>query len=96
MATYVALLNFTERGIQNVKETTKRYEQAKALGDKMGVKITQMFYTLGPYDCVTVLDAKDEDSLTAFMLATSSQGNVRTVSMRAYTPAEFDRVLAKV
>ena len=96
MPMFVGLFNFTDQGIRNVKETTKRYEAAKAQGEKMGVKIQNFFYTLGPYDCMAIVEARDEDSLTAFMLATGVAGNVRTLTMRAYTVEEMKGLLAKI
>lgn len=96
MPTYVSLLTFTDQGIKNIKETTKRYESAKTLGEKFGVKITQMLYTMGKYDCIAIADAKDEESFSAFILAAGTQGNVRTLSMRAYTPGEMQTLLGKI
>ena len=96
MPTFIGLFNFTDQGIRNVKETTKRYETAKAQGEKMGIKLVNFFYTLGPYDCVAIAEAKDEESLTAFMLASGAAGNVRTLSMRAFTVEEMKGLLAKL
>lgn len=96
MPMFVGLFNFTDQGIRNVKETTKRYEAAKAQGEKMGVKILSFYYTLGPYDCVAITEAKDEETITAFELATGLAGNVRTLTMRAFTPEEMKGLLAKL
>lgn len=96
MPTYVSLLNFTDQGIKNVKETTKRFDAAKTLAEKHGVKITHMLYTMGQYDCITIAEAKDEESFSAFVLAAAALGNVRTLSMRAYTPSEMQALLGKI
>ena len=37
MAMYVSLVQFTEQGIRNVKDTTKRSEAAMAEAQKMGM-----------------------------------------------------------
>lgn len=96
MVTYVGLLNFTEKGIQGIKATTQRAAAAKEVAGRFGVTMRELYWTLGKYDLVCVLDAADEESLTAFNLALASQGNVRTQSLRAFTAAEMDKVLARL
>jgi uncharacterized protein with GYD domain len=96
MIHYIALMNFTDKGLANVKATTQRAAAAKETAGRFGVTMKEIYWTLGEYDVVAVLEAKDEQSLTAFALATASQGNVHTRSLRAFTAAEMDKVLAKV
>jgi len=78
MASYLALLQFTEQGIRNVKDTTKRAAATSEMASKLGVKLVDVFWTLGPYDIVLVLEAPDDETLTAFTLKLSSLGNVKT------------------
>ena len=96
MVTYIGLLNFTDKGIQSIKDSTKRAAAAKEVGKKMGVNMRDVFWTMGEYDLVCVLEADDEQSLTAFNLAIAMQGNVRTKSLRAFSASEFDKALAKL
>jgi uncharacterized protein with GYD domain len=96
MAMYVSLVNFTEQGIHNVKDTVKRYEAATALAEKMGMKIVQAFWTMGAYDVVVILEAPDDETLSAFTLKIGSMGSVKTHSMRAFTKNDMERLLAKI
>jgi uncharacterized protein with GYD domain len=96
MVTYIGLLNFTEKGIQGIKTTTQRAAAAKEVASRFGVNMREIYWTLGQYDLVCVLEAADEASLTAFNLATAAQGNVRSQSLRAFNAAEMDKVLAKL
>jgi len=96
MITYIGLLNFTDKGLQSIKDTTKRAAAAKETAKKYGVNLREMFWTVGKYDAICVLEAEDEASLVAFNVGTAQQGNVRSQSLRALTAAEFDKVLAKV
>jgi len=52
MARYVSLIQFTDQGIRNVKETIKRGEAAMAEAEKMGMKLIEEFWTMGAYDVV--------------------------------------------
>jgi uncharacterized protein with GYD domain len=96
MATYIVLTNFTEQGIRNVKDTTKRADAAKELAAKFGVTMKDFYWTLGSYDVVLVCEAQDDAALTAFGLAVGSAGNVRTQTLRAFTRDEMNGVLAKL
>jgi uncharacterized protein with GYD domain len=49
MAMYISLLQFTEQGIRNVKDTTKRAAAATAEAEKMGMKVRDAFWILGEY-----------------------------------------------
>ena len=96
MITYIGLLSFTEKGIQSIKQSTQRAAAAKEIGKRMGVNMKEIYWTLGSHDIVCVLEAQDEQALTAFNLAVAMQGNVRSQSLRAFTAAEMDAVLKKL
>ncbi len=96
MAMYVSLLQFTDQGIRTVKDTIKRAEAATAEAEKMGVKITDAFWTMGAYDVVLLLDAPDDETVSAFSLKIGSLGNVKSQTMRAFRREEMEGVLAKV
>jgi uncharacterized protein with GYD domain len=96
MAMYVSLLQFTEQGIRNVKDTTKRAAAATAEAEKMGLKVRDSFWTLGAYDVVLLLEAPDDQSVTAFTLKVGSLGNVKTQTMRAFRSEEMEGILAKI
>ena len=57
MPNYVVLMNWTDQGIRTVGETVQRRDQADALADKHGARIEQVYWTVGPYDIVAILDA---------------------------------------
>lgn len=96
MITYIGLLNFTDKGLQGIKDTTKRAAAAKEAAKKFGVNMREIYWTMGEYDVVCVLEADSEAALTAFNLATAMQGNVRSRSLRAFSASEMETVLAKL
>ena len=96
MAMYVSLLQFTDQGIRTVKDTIKRAEAATAEAEKMGVKITDALWTMGAYDVVLLLDAPNDETVSAFSLKIGSLGNVKSQTMRAFRREEMEGVLAKV
>jgi uncharacterized protein with GYD domain len=84
MPRYVVLVNWTEQGIRNVKETLQRTDSGGTLADKHGLKLEQAYWTVGPYDLVTIFEAPDDEALSAHLLEIGSLGNVRTTTLRAY------------
>lgn len=96
MATYVTLMNFTEQGVRNIKDTIKRTEAAKQLGAQSGVTIKEVLWTQGQYDVVIISESNDEIASSAFVLAAAKGGNIRTQVMRAFTQAEMQKILDKI
>jgi uncharacterized protein with GYD domain len=96
MATYVGLIQFADQGIRNIKDTVKRGDVAIAEAEKMGMKITDAFWTMGAYDVVVLLDAPNDETATAFALKVSSLGNVKTHTLRAFRREEMESILAKI
>jgi uncharacterized protein with GYD domain len=94
--TYVSLISWTEQGVKNARETTKRAEQAKAAARKLGGKLTTVLWTQGRYDLIAITEFPDEESCMAYLLALGGQGNLRTETLRAYNAADMERIFAKM
>ncbi len=93
MPTYISLLNYTEQGIRNVKETTKRAKDFQAMAGKAGVKVKDIYWTMGRYDIAVISEAPDDETISRTLLALGSKGNVRTETLRAYSAEEMDRII---
>ena len=96
MAIYIVLSNFTDQGIKAVKDTTKRAEAFRTLAKKNGVTIKDLYWTLGSYDVVAIMDAPDEMTVTALELSLAQAGNVRTQTMRGFSTDEMGKILERV
>lgn len=96
MATFISTIKFTAAGIKAIGESTKRAASLKAAAKKMGVKVTNVFWTLGAYDGLLIFEAPNDETATALMLHLGSMGNLQTTTARAFTAAEMDGILAKM
>ncbi len=96
MATHIVLARFTDQGVRNVKQSPERAKSAIALGEKLGIKIWDIYWTLGTYDAVLIVDAPNEEAMTTWALSVSSLGNIRTQTMRAFSADEVNRILAQI
>ena len=96
MPTYVTMYKFTDQGIRNVKESPKRLEAGIKAFEAMGGKVLSAYYTLGEYDLVVIGEIPSEEAGVAHTLAQTSLGNVRSTTMRAFSPKEFAEIIKKI
>ncbi|HEX2596174.1 MAG TPA: GYD domain-containing protein [Luteimonas sp.] len=96
MPTYISLCRFTDQGIRTIKDTTKRAAAVQEAAQKFGAAMSQLYWTLGHYDLITIVDAEDEQAATAFMLSIASAGNVRVQTLRAFNRDEMGRILDRM
>ena len=96
MPTYVSLITFTQQGAQNFQDTPRRAAAFRDAAKKAGVTVREVYWTLGAFDGLLVLEAADEQTVTAAMLGLSSLGNVRTQTLRAFDESEIGSILERV
>ena len=93
MATYIALMNWTDQGIKNVKGSPERLDAARKLAKKLGCELRDFYMTLGAYDMISVLEAPNDDAVAKFVLSTASAGNIRTTTLKAFSEADYRKLL---
>ena len=96
MGTYIALSSFTDQGSRSIKDKTKRADAVKEAAKKFGANMTQIYWTLGKYDLVAIIEAPDDESATAFAMAIAAAGNVRMQTLRAFSRDEMNGILGKM
>ena len=95
MPTYVSLIRFTEQGAKNVRETQRRAAAFRDAAGGRGITVREVYWTLGAYDGLLVLDAPDEETVTAAMVSLGALGNVRTQTMRAFDETEIGGIVER-
>ncbi len=96
MPTYVSLLRWSQKGIENVKDSPARLDKAKKAIEKAGGKMTTFMMTMGQYDMITITEAPDEETLAKVMLAIASAGGVRSETMRAFSESEYRKIVGSL
>jgi uncharacterized protein with GYD domain len=94
MVTAVMLLNWTDQGIKNVKDSPKRLEGVKKLAKNMAGEVKSFYMTLGAYDLVLIVDMPNNDKLASFGLKLGSLGNVRSTTLKAFPEDDYRRIIA--
>jgi uncharacterized protein with GYD domain len=96
MPRYVVLVNWTEQGLKNVKQTLQRTDSGADLAQKHGLKVEQAYWIVDPYDMLTIFEAPYDQALSAHLLKIGSLGNVRTTTLRAYSEQEMSGILQRL
>lgn len=93
MATYLMLLNWTDQGIRNIKESPKRMDAAKKLAKDLGGEIKTVYMTQGTFDLALVAEMANDEKAAAFVLKLGSLGNVRTTTLKAYSEDDYRKII---
>jgi len=96
MAQYVMLLKFTDQGIRNVKDTTKRAAAFSEVASKMGGKLNTILWTLGQHDLVSMVEAPNDETIAAIAISLGKLGNISVQTLRGFTSNEMGGILKKV
>lgn len=96
MATYISLINFTQKGIENIKESPNRLEVAKEAFKAMGAELKQFYLCLGRYDIIVISEGPNDETVAKAALAIGSRGAVRTESFRVFNENEYRKLISEL
>lgn len=94
MHTFVSLINWTDQGIKNFRNSTERASDFTKLVEAHGGRVRELLWTVGEHDLVTVVEWPDEESAVASLLQVGALGNIRSNTMRAFSAREMDAIVA--
>ncbi|MEK7407448.1 MAG: GYD domain-containing protein [Acidobacteriota bacterium] len=94
MPSYIALSQFTQQGIENVKQSPARLDAFKQVLQAAGGRLKAFYLTMGQYDIVCVFDLPDDETAAKVALTLGSKGNIRTQTLRAFTEEEYRKIIA--
>lgn len=95
MPTYITLVKLTDQGVRNLKTLPERVQEAMQTAAQFGVHFTP-YMTIGPYDFVGVANAPDDETIARVNLTIAIEGDVRTITMRAFEAEEIQRIISGV
>lgn len=96
MARYVVLMDWTDQGVRNAKDTVDRAAQSRAAFEPLGVIIESLYWTLGDHDLVGIANAPDDAAMAAAMLKLAVAGNLRSKTLRAFDESEMQSILGQL
>jgi uncharacterized protein with GYD domain len=95
MGTFISLINWTEQGIRGYKDSLKRSEAYQQALEAAGGKLKDIYWTVGPYDIISIAEAPDVETLTAVLLQVGALGNVRSTTLRGFDRDAFAAIIAR-
>src|SRR5262249_60431292 len=63
---FIMYLNFTERGIREIKDDPKRAQAARDLAKKCGCEIKQIYLTSGEYDVIQIIETANSNNIAKY------------------------------
>jgi uncharacterized protein with GYD domain len=93
MPTYITLINFTDQGARAVRDTARRAKAFRDEAAKSGVTVKQVYWTMGAYDGLLILDAESEQAAASVLFHLAAKGNVHTQTLRAFDESEIAALL---
>src|SRR5262245_25937645 len=96
MSKHVILWKYTDKGIASVQQSPDRAEAFLAAARKLGAKVETFLWTAGPYDGIAIVEAPDDETISALSLTTGKLGNISTCTLRGYDLAEFRKIVSKI
>ncbi|MFL6331013.1 MAG: GYD domain-containing protein [Nitrososphaeraceae archaeon] len=89
-------MNWTDQGIKNVKDTVKRAKSFEGAIEKAGGKSLGLYYTIGRYDFVAIVEAPNDEAIASVLYITGSLGNVHTETLKAFSTDEAANIIEKL
>ena len=96
MPTYILLTNWTEQGIRNVKDSTKRLDTARKTIETAGGKMVASYLTMGKYDLIHIVECPSDEAAATLVLKAASGGNIRTETLKAFPETEYRKIIDNI
>jgi uncharacterized protein with GYD domain len=93
MPTYITLINFTDQGARAIQDTARRAKAFRDEAAKSGVNVKQVYWTMGAFDGLLILDAESEQAAASVLFNLATKGNVHTQTLRAFDESEIGGLL---
>lgn len=92
---YVLLGNWTDHARKTFLEIPERIELTKKIIGELNGSI-DFFFTMGEYDFIAIVDMPDEESMAKYLLKAYEARYITIKTLRAWTDAEFARLVSEL
>lgn len=89
MPYFVLLSNLTDEGRRTVKSKPERIKEVNKEIELMGGKVITQYALLGGYDFITILEAKDNETVAKISIELGARGTVQIYSLPAIPIDDF-------
>jgi uncharacterized protein with GYD domain len=96
MPTYISLIQYTQKGVETIKDGGKRLDAAKNAFRAAGAELKAFYLMMGQFDAMAIAEAPNDEAIAKVALGMAALGNVRTQTSRAFTEDEYRRIVASI
>jgi uncharacterized protein with GYD domain len=96
MPTYMSLIRYTQRGVENMKESPARLDVAKKAFKSMGGELKAFYLAMGTYDAVVISEGPNDETAVKTAITVASAGAVRTETFRVFTEDEYRKLVSEL
>jgi uncharacterized protein with GYD domain len=96
MPTYMTLINYTQKGVENMKDSPNRLDAAKELFKSMGGELKSFYLAMGKYDAVVIAEGPDDETATKLAMIIGAAGAIRTETLRVFTEDEYRKIISEL
>jgi uncharacterized protein with GYD domain len=96
MPHFVTLVRYTQQGMSKIKESPARLDAARKGAEAAGGKIHSWYLTMGQYDAVLISEFPSDEACAKFTLSAGALGNISTETMKAFSEAEYRKILGSL
>lgn len=96
MPAYIILGNYTDQGIRNIKQLPQLRQAAEQWVAAHNGRVVANYTTFGPYDFVFIAELPNDDAALEGAFTFGSMGDVRSITLKGFTPQEAEAVAQRV
>src|SRR5438270_13830368 len=95
MATFVLLTKVTPAGVKTLQANPRRIKEVNKEIEAQGARVVAQYATLGRYDFVNIVEAKDAETMARVSVALGARGTVQIETLSAIPVETFVRAVGR-
>src|SRR5581483_2610189 len=95
MATYVLLTKVSAAGVKTIQSNPRRIKEVNREIEALGARVVAQYATLGRYDFVNIVEAKDSEAIARISVALGARGTVSIETLTAIPIETFIRAVGR-
>ena len=95
MATYVLLTKVSAAGVKTIQSNPRRIKEVNKEIESLGARVVAQYATLGRYDFVNIVEAKDVETIAKISVALGARGTVQIETLSAIPVESFVRAISR-
>ena len=96
MQRYIVLINYTDKGMKNIKDLPRRIQAAHRKVEEAGGKFVEWNLTMGSYDSVAIIELPDDQTVAGTLLGAGRAGYIETTTLKAFPENRLEKIVNKI